>query len=78
MLEYDWEQPDRHYFYRFTSSCKKFKYLFTTPKELVLYQKVVYMDIGTGEKRYARNPTSVNYLPDRTEIRREASNLQAP
>lgn len=76
-LEYDWEEPERQYFYRFVANCKKFKYFFSAPKELTVNQKVVFMDVGSGEKRYAKTPATVNYLPDRTEIRWEASNLEA-
>ena len=76
-LEYDWEEPERQYFYRFASNYKKFNYYFSAPKELDINHKVVYMDVGTGEKRYAKTPAMVNYLPDRTEITWEATNLEA-
>ncbi len=33
-LEYDWEEPDRHYFYRYASNCKKFSYSLTVPSSI--------------------------------------------
>lgn len=40
-LQYDWEKPDRHYFYRLASKYKKFSYSLTVPKSLQINQKVV-------------------------------------
>jgi len=47
------------------------------PKELEVNQKVVYVDKNSGEKAYASTPASVKYLPDKTEIKRSASDLRA-
>ena len=74
-LEYDWEEPDRHYFYRCASNCNKFIYSLTAPKALQINQKVVYVDVESGEKRYAKIPASVKYLEDKTQITWEATKL---
>ena len=76
-LEYDWEEPDRHYFYRCASNCKKFTYSLTVPRSLQLNQKVVFVDVESGEKRYAKIPAKVNYLVDNVRIDWAATNLAA-
>jgi hypothetical protein len=76
-LEYDWEEPDRHYFYRCASNCNKFSYSLTAPKALQINQKVVYVDVESGEKRYAKIPAAVKYLEDKTQITWEATKLAA-
>lgn len=76
-LQYDWEEPERHYFYRLASNCKKFTYSLSVPKSLQINQKVVKVDVETGEKRYAKIPASVKYVGDITKIDWEATNLEA-
>jgi hypothetical protein len=77
VLEYDWEEVERKYFYRFASDCKKFNFALTVPRELDVNQKVVKVDTETGEKTYAATPAMVKRLPDRTEISWSATNLRA-
>jgi hypothetical protein len=76
-IEYDWQEPERFYLYRFPSNCKFFKYFFSAPKELEVKQKVLYADLETGEKRYAKNLPAVEYLHDRTEVTWESTNIKA-
>jgi len=76
-LEYDWEEPDRHYFYRCASNCKKFTYSLTVPRNLQINQKVVFVDVESGEKRYAKIPAQVKYLEDKVQIDWQGTNLQA-
>jgi len=76
-LEYDWEEPDRHYFYRCASNCKKFTYSLTVPRSLQINQKVVYVDVESGEKRYAKIPAQVKYLEDKVQIDWQATKLEA-
>ena len=76
-IEYDWDEPERQFEYFFASDCKKFNFTLTTPKELEVNQKVVYVDKNSGEKAYASTPASVKYLPDKTEIKWSASDLRA-
>lgn len=77
VLEYDWEEPERQYFYRFASDCKKFNYLLTVPKGMDVNQKVVKVDTESGEKTYASTPALVKYLPDKTEISWSGGNIRA-
>ena len=76
-LEYDWEEPERTFFYRFASDCKKFTYKFTIPKGTELKTKVLKVDSETGYKVHASPPPSVKYLDDRVEITWTKSNLRA-
>lgn len=76
-LEYDWEEPDRHFFYRFATNCKKFKYTLYVPPKLQINQKIITVDVETGEKRYATKPAKVNYLEDKTKVTWEATNQKA-
>jgi len=75
-LEYDWEEPDRNFFYKFASDCSKFKYLFTIPKGIELKNRVLKVDPETGNKTLA-TPAQIKYLSDRTEISWQASSLHA-
>jgi hypothetical protein len=76
-LEYDWEEPERQYGYRFASDCKKFSIRITIPKGVQLKQKVVKVDTETGDKTYAPTPAAVKYLPNKTEITWSTANLRA-
>lgn len=76
-IEYDWEEPDRHFYYRFASDCKKFDYRLTIPKGIPLNQKVVKVDTETGDKTYASTPALVKNLPDKIEITWSIQNLRA-
>ena len=75
-LEWDWEEPERSYVYKFASGCKKFRYVFTAPKGVELKHRVLKVDPETGYKTHAMPPASVKYLKDRTEITWQTSNLQ--
>lgn len=77
-LEYDWEEPDRHYSYTMASDCRRFNYTLLLPKGLELgNQKVVTVDPMTGEKRYATTHATIKYLNDGTQITWSATNLRA-
>ena len=76
-LEYDWEEPERQYGYRFASDCKKFAITITIPKGVQIRQKVVKVDTETGDKTYASTPAAVKYLPDKTEISWSGTNFRA-
>jgi hypothetical protein len=75
-LEYDWEEPERHYLYRLSSDCKKFSFALFVPKQLPINQKVVNVGIETGEKRYSSVPARVKFLANETQVTWEAKNLQ--
>jgi hypothetical protein len=76
-LEYDWEDPERHFYYKFSSDCKKYRFLLTAPKEMPLKQKVARVSPETGDVMYASNPPSVKFLKDRTEVEWTASDIPA-
>jgi hypothetical protein len=75
-LEYDWEEPDRTYSYRFASDCKKFAFLLTVPKGMEINQKIVRVE-ETGDKFFAASPPVVKYLPSKTEVSWSASEIRA-
>jgi hypothetical protein len=66
-LEYDWEEPDRHYLYTILSDCKKLRYLLTVAKEMSIQQKIAQVS-PFGEVKYAQAPATVRYFKNRTEI----------
>lgn len=76
-LEYDWEEPDRNFFYKLASECKKFEYLCTIPKGIELKNRVLKVDPETGYKTHATPTADVKYLGDKTEIRWKTTNLHA-
>ena len=76
-LEYDWEEPDRHYVYALASDCKKFDYSLFAPKGVDINQKVLTIDPMTGDKRYAPIHASTKYLQNGTQVTWSASNLRA-
>jgi hypothetical protein len=76
-LEYDWEEPKRHFFYRFASDCKKFRFLLTVPKGMPISQKVARVSPETGDITYASTPAIVRYLKNRTEVEWTAQDIPA-
>lgn len=77
IIDYDWEEPERNFFYRFASDCKKFSFSLTVPKELDINQKVVRVDTESGEKVLASTPATVRRLPDKTEVTWSGTNFRA-
>jgi len=76
-LEYDWEEPDRHFLYRFASDCNRFAILLTLPKAIEAHQKVTRVEFETGDKFLAEIPAVVRYLPSTTEISWSKVNIKA-
>lgn len=77
ILEYDWEEPERTFFYRFASDCKKFKYFFSIPKGVELKTRVLKVDTETGYKIHASPPPAVKYLDDKVEMTWSKTNLHS-
>jgi hypothetical protein len=75
-LEYDWEEPDRTFSYRFASDCRKFNFMLTVPRKMEINQKIVRVE-ETGDKFLAQNSPSVKYLADRTQVTWSASDIRA-
>jgi hypothetical protein len=76
-IEYDWEEPERQFYYRFASDCKKFDFSLTVPKGFNLKQKVAKVDSETGDKSYSPIPSSVKFLDDKTEMKWAGTNFRA-
>jgi hypothetical protein len=79
-LEYDWEEPDRVFEYSFSSKSKKFRYVFTAPKELQIKNRILEKIRDRGIKKMAEPPPNIRYLKDRTEVTFETAkkhNMQA-
>lgn len=76
-LEYDWEEPDRSFYYRVASDCKDFTYLFSISKEAQIKTRVLRVDAETGYRVYASPNPVVKYLDDKTVVSWSKSNLKA-
>ena len=76
-LEYDWEEPDRSFYYRVASDCKEFTYLFTISKEAQIKTRVLRVDAETGYRVYASPNPVVKYLDDKTVVSWSKANLKA-
>lgn len=76
-LEYDWEEPERNFFYKVSSDCNLLRYHCTTPKGVEVKNRVLKVDPETGSKTHASPAAKVRYLSDRTEITWEKSKLLA-
>ena len=76
-LEYDWEEPERHFSYTLATDCKKFKYLLSIPKDIEIKPRVLKVDPATKYKTYASPEVDIKYLKDKTEVRWQAANLHA-
>jgi class 3 adenylate cyclase len=76
-LEYDWEESERQYGYRFASDCKKFAIMISVPKGVPVRQKVIKVDTESGDKTYASTPAVVKYSHHRTEISWTGTNFHA-
>jgi hypothetical protein len=74
-LEYDWEEPDRVFSYKFLSGAKRFSYNCMIPKEINLKNRVLKMDMGTGYRVHAIPPSTIKRLNDKTIISWEKSNI---
>jgi len=74
-LQYDWEEPDRQFVYRIASNCSAFRFQLIAPEELELKQKVVKVDILTGEKMLVTKPASIEMKNGQVVITWSEKNL---
>ena len=51
ILEYDWEEPERSFYYNLVSGCKKFGYSITAPESLDMKIRLYKVDAETGSKK---------------------------
>jgi len=77
ILEYDWEEPERTFFYRFASDCKKFVYTFVSPKGIELKTRVLKVDTETGYKIHASPSPAVSYSGNKTNVKWSKTGLHA-
>lgn len=77
ILEYDWEEPERTFFYRFASDCKKFVYNFVMPKGTELKTRVLKVDSETGYKIHANPPPAIKYSENKMNVKWSKANLHA-
>ena len=61
-LEYDWEEPYRVFEYFFSAKCKKFKYVFTAPKDLQIKNRILEVERELGVKKRAEPAPKISYL----------------
>ena len=76
-LEYDWEEPERTYFYKVPTACKLFTYKFTIPKGIEIRNRVLKVDSELGYKWNADPPATIKYMKDKTQIIWQGKNLKA-
>src|SRR5262249_13117210 len=74
-LEYDWEEPERVFPYKFLSGAKKFNYICMVPKEINLKTRILKLDMGTGSRVHATPPVTIRHLENKNVISWEKSNI---
>ena len=75
ILEYDWEEPERTYFYRFASGCKHFVFSLTSKKGVELGMKILKVDTETGSKIDATTQPVISSVDDKTAISWEKNDM---
>ena len=76
-LEYDWEEPERNFFYKLATDCKTFAYRFSMPNTIDIKSRILKVDTEMGLKWHASPPPKVEYLPNITKVSWNAKNLKA-
>lgn len=76
-VEWDWEEPDRIYNHKFSSECKKFRFVLYISKEVELDQKVLKNLPDQGQAVYASPPPLVKFRDGKTVIVWEKKNIMA-
>ncbi|HSB57202.1 MAG TPA: adenylate/guanylate cyclase domain-containing protein [Nitrosopumilaceae archaeon] len=67
-LEWDWEEPFRSYLYKFSSDCKKFRYILNISNNIGLKQRVLKIVPELGQKEYASTTPLIRYHDDKTVL----------
>ena len=75
VLQYDWEEPLRTYFYKFASGCRHFVYSLTSPNSVDLKPKIFKVDSETGSKTDAIPSPTVTTSDGRILVAWEKENL---
>ena len=76
-MEYDWEEPERTYFYKVPTDCKTLSYNFSIPKGVQIKNRVLKVDTELGYKWNADPPASIKFLSNKTKINWQGKNLKA-
>jgi len=76
-IEYDWEEPERMFFYKVPTDCKLFTYNFSIPKGTEIKNQALKVDAELGYKWNAEPPATMKYLSDSTQITWQGKNLKA-
>ncbi len=76
-LEYDWEEPERNFFYKLATDCKRFRYHFTIPKNVRIKNRILKVETEMGYKWHVSPPPVMKFKKDKTEITWEGKNLKA-
>lgn len=76
-LEYDWEEPERSFFYKLPTDCKKFSYKFSIPSDIDVKNRILKVDTELGYKWIADPPAKIEYGKETTTIEWESKNLKA-
>jgi len=76
-LQYDWEEPERNFFYKLPTDCKKFSYQFTIPRGVDIKNRILKVDTELGYKWIADPPPIIKYSKEGTKITWEGNNLKA-
>jgi hypothetical protein len=66
ILQFDWEEPKRTYFYSLTSGCKHFGFSLRAGNEVQLCPKILLVNPETGSKIEASPPHSITNDKDKT------------
>ena len=75
IMEYDWEEPERTFFYRFASGCKHFIFSLAAKREEELDMKILKVDTETGSKIDDAKPPIITKADDKTVITWEKNDI---
>ena len=76
-IEYDWEEPERTFFYKVPTDCKSFTYNFSIPSGVEIKNRALKVDAELGYKWNADPPATLKFLKDVTTVTWEGKNLKA-
>ena len=76
-IEYDWEEPERTFFYKVPTDCKSFTYKFSIPSGVEIKNRALKVDAELGYKWNADPPATLKFLKDATTVSWEGKNLKA-
>jgi class 3 adenylate cyclase len=77
ILSYDWEEPERNYFYNFAAGCETFNFLLTVPKEMDIIPTIFKVDAETGNKIDVTTSSNVDTIGNKKIIRWSRNDLMA-